>query len=40
MWPAPNLVSRGVFMKLRKSETDRGSSKDLRCAKWSELRCL
>ena len=40
MWPTFDLVNRGVFMELGKSETNRGSSRDRRCEKWSKLICL
>ena len=35
---AIDLGNRGVFMELRKSETDWGSSRDLRCTKRSEFK--
>ena len=33
MWPAPNLMNRGVFMELGKSETDWGEFSGLKVCK-------
>ena len=40
MWPAFDLMNRGVFMELGKFETDWRSFRDERCEKWSKLKCL